>query len=54
MTSGVAFAGHYFELLLATDGQWGYVFLVIACLQLILYWTLGLVDKRVSQYVVGA
>jgi UDP-GlcNAc:undecaprenyl-phosphate/decaprenyl-phosphate GlcNAc-1-phosphate transferase len=54
MTSGVAFAGHYLELLSATDGQWGYVFLVIACLHLFFYWALGLVDQRVSQYVVGA
>ena len=53
MTSGVAFAGYYFNLLSVTDGRWGYVFLLIAAMQLSIYWLLGLLDKRVSQYVVG-
>jgi UDP-N-acetylmuramyl pentapeptide phosphotransferase/UDP-N-acetylglucosamine-1-phosphate transferase len=52
MTSGVAFAGYYFNLLSVTDGRWGYVFLLIAAMQLSMYWILGLLDRRVSQYVV--
>lgn len=54
MTSGVAFAGYYFNLLSATDGRWGYVFLLITAMQLSIYWILGLLDRRVSQYVVGS